>query len=211
MNMVKPVVLFILAVSFTAIASTVYADDQDMPDMPANSSYVVLKGGQYSPSGKYDINNFNRNTTSHLETKAGFSGEIALGQYSNPDLALELGIGYFESKGSPASEPGSTRLKAVPIVVTAKGFTQLGRLKTYFEFGVGVYLTELDASGNLGSFSSRTKTTYGLHAGAGFNIDISDKIFLGLEGRYLWARAVYSGQPIKLDGLMTTIDLGYRY
>lgn len=208
MKTIRPVVLFVLAVSLTAIAPTVYAEDKDMPP---NSSYFVLKGGLYSPSEKYDINNFNGSATSHLDTKTGSSWELALGQYSDPELALELGIGYFETKGSPASEPGSTRLKAVPIVVTAKGFMPLGALQPYLEAGVGAYLTELEASGNTGSFSSKSKTTYGFHGGAGFNIDISDIIFIGLESRYLWVKADYGGQSIKLNGFMTTIDLGYRY
>jgi opacity protein-like surface antigen len=208
MKTIKPAVLFALVVSLTAIASAGYADDQDMP---ANSAYFVLKGGHYSPSEKYDINNFNGSTTSHLDPKTGLSGEIALGQYSNSELALELGVGYFESKGTPASGPGSTRLKAVPVVVTAKDFMPLGALKPYLEFGVGAYLTKLEASGNTGSFTSKSKTTYGFHAGAGFNIDISDTLFIGLEGRYLWAKADYGGQPIKLNGFMPTINLGYRY
>lgn len=209
MKTIRPwMLLLILAGSFTAAASAVYADDNDMP---ANPKYFVLKGGRYSPSGNYDIDNFNGNTTSHLDAQTGLSGEIALGQYSNPELALELGIGYFESKGSPAPEAGSTRLKAVPIVVTAKSFAPMGALNPYLEFGIGAYLTRLEASGNTGSFSSKSKATYGLHAGAGFNIDLGNLLFIGLEGRYLWARADYGGQQVPLNGLMTTINLGYRY
>ncbi len=208
MKTCKPVVLFVFAVLLTAIAPAVHADDLDVPP---GSSYVVVKGGHYAPSEKYDVSNFNGSATSRLDVKTGFSGEIALGQYSNPNLALELGIGYFESKGAPASGPGSTKLMAVPIVVTAKGFMPLGKLKPYIEFGVGAYLTELEASGNTGSYSSASKATYGFHGGAGFNIDVSDLLFIGLEGRYLWASVEYGGHSVKLNGLMTTIDLGYRY
>jgi outer membrane protein W len=208
MKTIKHAVLFVLAVSLTGMTPAVYADDNDLPD---NSRYIVLKGGRYSPSEKYDITHFNESTVSRLDMGTGLSGEIALGQYSNPELALELGIGYFESKGSPAAEPGSTRLKAVPIVITAKDFIQMPALRPYLEFGVGAYSTKLEVSGNTGSFSSQSKTTYGFHAGLGFDIDIANAMFIGLEGRYLWVKADYGGQPVKLNGFMSTINLGFKY
>ena len=82
-------------------------------DPPSN--YLVLKGGIYSPSLSHDIENFNGGHTSHLDSKTGFAGEVAVGHYFLPFLAVELGGGYFESKGSDAAEPGSTKLKVVPV------------------------------------------------------------------------------------------------
>lgn len=201
-------VIFLLGVLVTGIAPTVFASDEGTGD---DQSYFVIKGGLYSPNEKYEINDFNAGTTSHLDPKTGLNGEIALGEYSEPDLAVELGIGYFESKGAPAGEPGSTRLTAVPVVVTAKGFVPMGALAPYLEVGVGLYLTKLEASGNTGSFSSRSKNTVGMHAGAGFNIDLSRILFIGLESRYLWVKPDYGGQTVKLNGFATTIDLGFRY
>lgn len=200
--------IFVLGVSLLGIAPAVYAEDKDTRD---NKKYFVVKGGRYAPGEKYAINDFNAGTTSHLDAKTGLNGELALGQYADPELALELGIGYFESRGAPASEPGSTRLKAVPIVITAKGFVPLGALQPYLEAGVGIYYTRLEVSGNTGGFSSQSKTTYGMHAGFGFNIDLSSKLFIGLEGRYLWVKPHYGGQPVKLDGFATSINLGFRY
>ncbi len=209
MKLIKLLALFVLAVSLTGIAPAVSAGSYGVP---ANASYFILKGGRYSPGEKYDINNFNGSTASHLDTKTGSNWEIALGQYADTKTALELGIGYFESKASPTPpEPGSTTLKAVPIVVTAKGFMPIGVLRPYIELGVGGYFTKLEVSGNTGSFTSKSKTTYGYHAGVGFNIDLGSKLFIGLEGRYVWAKANYGGQPVKLNGLMSAINLGFRY
>lgn len=204
MKTLKPAVLFALAFLLTGTAPAIHAED--LPER-----YFVLKGGLYSPSEKYDINNFNGSTASQLEMRTGPTVEIALGQYSNPELALELGIGYFESKGAPADEPGSTKLKAVPIVITAKDFMLEGPFRPYFAGGVGVYITELEVSGNTGSFSTRPETTYGYHAGLGFNIDIANAMFIGVEGRYLWIKADYGGQPVKLNGYMSTINVGFSY
>jgi hypothetical protein len=46
-------------------------------EKPAN--YVVLKGGIYSPSEKYDLDNFNGDgSITHLDSKNGFDGEVAI-------------------------------------------------------------------------------------------------------------------------------------
>lgn len=209
MKSIKPAVLFVLAVSLTGIAPSVYAYDYGVPDNP---KYFVLKGGRYSPGEQYDINNFTGSATSRLDMTTGTNWEIALGQYSNPELALELGIGYFESKGSPAAEPGNATLKAVPIVVTAKDdFWATENLQPYLELGVGAYITELEVRGNIGAFSSQSKTAYGYHAGFGLKIDIADSMFIDLEGRYLFVKADYGGQPVTLNGFMRTINLGFNY
>jgi len=175
------------------------------------SNYVALKGGIYSPSDSYDLDNFNGGSITHLDNKTGFNGEVAIGHYFLPVFAVELGAGYFESKGSPAAAPGDAKLKAVPVLATAKALLPLGPIEPYGEFGIGAYFTKFDVNGNLGSFSGSSDFTYGLHAGAGVNFNITDIIFLGFEGRYLWAKPSYGGQDIKLDGFTTTADLGVRF
>ncbi|WP_223921831.1 outer membrane beta-barrel protein [Geobacter sp. AOG2] len=198
-------ILFLaLAVLLICIASPAAAEDK-----PAN--YVAFKGGIYSPSLSHDVNNFNGGSTTHLDSKTGFAGEVALGHYFLPMLALELGAGYFQSKGSPAAEPGDTMLKVVPLVATGKVLLPLGIFEPYGLFGIGAYVTDLDVSGNTGNFHGSTKITYGLHAGGGFNINFSNSMFVGVEGKYLWAEPSFGGQHIRLDGFTTTADLGFRF
>jgi hypothetical protein len=55
------------------------------------------------------------------------------------------------------------------------------------------------------------EVTYGLHAGGGLNINLQDTMFLGVEGKYLWAEPSFGGQHIKLDGFVSTAVLGFRY
>jgi hypothetical protein len=172
----------------------------------------VIKGGIYSPSESFDLNNFNGGSTTHLDTKTGFDGEIAVGHYFLPIFGIELGAGYFESKGSPAAEPGSTRLKVVPVIASAKVFLPLGTIEPYGEAGIGAYFTKLEVSDNLGSFSGSSEVTYGVHMGVGLNINLTDTFFLlGAEGRYIWAKPEFGGQPVNLNGFTATIDLGFRY
>jgi opacity protein-like surface antigen len=186
------------------IGSQAYAAEK-----PAN--YLALKGGIYSPSGSFDLDNFNGGTRTHIDSKTGFNGELAVGHYFAPMLAVEIGAGYFESRGSAEAQPGETKLKVVPVVATGKVLLPLGPFEPYGEFGIGAYFTELDVSGNTDSFRGSSKVTYGLHAGAGFNVNLTDKVFVGLEGRYLWAKPSFGGQDVKIDGFTTTANLGLRF
>lgn len=176
-------------------------------DTPAD--YVALKAGVYSPSTSHEIDSFNGGNRTSLDSKTGFAGEIVAGHYFLPMLALELGAGYFESKGSPAAQPGELKLKVVPLVATGKVLLPIGPFEPYGLFGIGAYITDLDTS-NTGTLKGSTEVTYGLHAGAGVNINFTDKMFVGFEGKYLWANPSFGGQHIRLDGFVTTAGIGFR-
>ncbi len=188
----------VLAVALIGIAPSV-----SLAEYP--SSYVVLKGGLYSPSKDFDIG------TTHFNHDDGFVGEIAFGHYFIPMFAAELGAGYIESKASPAVPPGETKFKVVPVTLTGKVLLPLGPIEPYGEFGIGGYITKAEVSGTIGNFSGSTKGVFGLHAGAGLNFNITQNVFLGAEGRYLWAKPSFGGQDIKLDGFTVTADLGFRF
>ena len=208
--MKKTSILFLLtALAMIGINSPVSAAEKSAADKPAN--YVLLKGGMYSPSMTFDLNNFNGGTRTHFDSKTGFSGEVAIGHYFLPMLAVELGAGYFESKGSPAAGPGNTKLKVIPMIATAKVAIPIGAFEPYGLAGIGAYITDLDANANTGNLRGTTEVTYGFHAGAGFNINFHNHMFIGLEGKYLWAEPSFGGQHIPLDGFITTADIGFRF
>ena len=195
--------LLALAVALTAIASPASAADK-------SADYVAIKAGVYSPSTSYDLDTFNAGNRSHLDSKTGFAGEIAVGHYLMPMLAIELGAGYFESKGSPAAAAGETKLQVVPLIATGKVLLPIGPFEPYGLFGIGAYITDLNVSDNSGTLRGSTEITYGLHAGAGLNINVQDNVFIGAEGKYLWAEPSFGGQHIKLDGFIATAVIGFR-
>ena len=168
-------------------------------------NYIVLKGGLYSPSDDFDID------TTHFNRDDGFVAEIAAGHYFLPMFATELGVGYFESKSTPAVPSGEVKFKVVPVTLTGKVLLPLGPVEPYGEFGIGGYITEADVSGTIGNFSGSTKGVFGLHAGAGVNVNLTQTTFIGAEGRYLWAKPSFGGQDIKLDGFTVTGNLGFRF
>jgi len=73
------------------------------------------------------------------------------------------------------------------------------------------FAQHLEMSGFPSNTSSSRKGVVGLHAGAGVNFNITQIVFLGVEGRYLWAKPSFSGDDIKLDGFTVTGDLGFRF
>lgn len=190
-------------------------------------SYAELKGGIYSPSATFDFGNLDLQTTFDGDTKTGVAGEIAIGHYFLPTLALELGLGYFKGTGSyagqtPADPRRQVDFNVIPLILSAKAFIPVGpQVAPYGEAGIGAYFTKFNVTDNLNTFNG--STTFGLHAGAGLNVDVSPSVFLGLEGRYVWANPSFGDQKInlndteyalngfELNGFTTTLALGYRF
>jgi len=199
-KMMKPVfaLFIVLTVALVGIAPSV-----SLAENPSN--YLVLKGGLYSPSDDFNLEGqqFNHDD--------GFVAEIAYGRYFMPMFALELGAGYFESEASPATPPGETKFKVIPVTLTGKVLFPIGPVEPYGEFGIGGYFADADVSGTPSNFSGSTESVFGLHAGAGVNFNITPTVFLGVEGRYLWAKPSWGGTDIKLDGFTATGNLGFRF
>ena len=177
--------------------------------LPAN--YVVLKGGMYSPSNSFDIGNINDGNKTSFDSKTGFAGEVAIGHYFLPVLAVELGAGYFETNGSASAQPGETKLKVMPLIATGKVFLPLGVFEPYGLAGIGAYISDLEFDGTTSNFQGSTEVTYGFHAGAGFNINFNKDVFAGLEGKYIWVEPSFGGQHIPLDGFIMTANVGLRF
>jgi outer membrane protein W len=189
-------------------------------------SYLALKGGVYSPSASFNLGNVDLQTTFEGDTKTGFDGELAIGHYFLPTLALELGAGYFKGKGSfPAANAIEPRrqvdFNVVPVIVSAKALIPVGPVDPYAELGIGAYFTKFNVSDNLNTFSGTT--TFGLHTGGGLNVNISQSAFIGVEARYVWANPSFGDQKIKLNeteyalngfklnGFTTTLALGFSF
>jgi opacity protein-like surface antigen len=107
------------------------------------------------------------------------------------------------------------------VIVSAKALIPAGPVDPYGELGIGAYFSEFNVDGNLNSFDGTT--TFGLHAGAGMNVNVSERVFLGLEARYVWANPSFGDQKIKLNdkefalngfdlnGFTTTFAVGFGF
>lgn len=209
-----------------AIVAVVYA----MPSciIAADNNYITLKPGIYSPQ-----------SNSLKQFGTGFNGEIAFGHRYNPNFAVEMGIGYFNTEATLRSSDRISgirypfrekdHLDVVPITMSAKLVLPADKWEFFVMEGIGAYIVSEDTkiSGTVNNWSGRasfkdTDTVFGFHLGLGFNYNITPKLFVGAEGKYLWAREARlkdstPGVPVsmdakrKMDGVLAMAVLGFRF
>lgn len=172
--------------------------------------YFVLKGGFYYPSERFNLDDFTSGNRAGLSKRKGINAEIAWGRYFFPFFGMEFGVGYFESRQFADVTAGRLKLEALPVLLSAKVSLPLGPLEPYGEVGVGAYFWKSEIEGIFGKLITNRDTDFGPHAGAGVNINLTDAVFLGLEGRYRRVKTDI-GQNIRLNGYTATINVGFRY
>jgi outer membrane protein W len=196
------VLCFVLGLSFPA-----HADSK-------NPSYLVLKGGIYSPQNdkldKFDT---------------GFNGELAFGHYFNRNLALEIASGYFETRATKnarseiSSAEATLDINVVPLTIALKGIIPLDIWELYGIGGGGAYFLWTDSKISTDSRSSTSSDKYNQTLGGGFlgvgaSVKVSPTVFLGLEGKYLWTSALTVKNidtDTNLNGFIATFNLGFLF
>ena len=196
------VLCFVLGLSFPA-----HADGK-------NPSYLVLKGGIYSPQND------------KLDTfDTGFNGELAFGRYLNRNLAVEFASGYFASRATKdarteiSSAQATLDLNVVPLTLALKGIIPLDIWEIYGIGGGGAYFAWSDSKVSTDSRSSSSSDKYnqtlgGGFLGAGVSVKVSPTVFLGLEGKYLWTSALTLKNidtDTNLNGFIATFNLGFPF
>ncbi|MGE5753861.1 MAG: outer membrane protein, partial [Deltaproteobacteria bacterium] len=119
----------------------------------------------------------------------------------HPNFALEFGVGYF------TSEDGAD-LTSYPFTLNLKAIYPLPGAELYALGGVGAYYVKAES----GPFDEND-TVLGFQLGIGGSFDLTPVIFIGAEGKYFWAKPDF-GFPVdevKIDGILATINLGYRF
>jgi outer membrane protein W len=196
------VLCFVLGLSFPA-----HADSR-------SPSYLVLKGGIYSPQNdkldKFDT---------------GFNGELAFGHYFNRNLAVEIASGFFETRATKDARFGISSAQAtldinvVPLTVALKGIIPLDIWELYGIGGGGAYFLWTDSKVSTDSRSSSSSDKYNQTLGGGFlgigaSVKVSPTVFLGLEGKYLWTSALTVKNidtDTNLNGFIATFNLGFLF
>jgi len=175
--------------------------------------YLVLKGGIYSPQTT-NLNGFN----------AGFNGEVDFGYSFDKNWAIEAGPGYFETSAGKGAKFGSdttqtsVHLRVVPLTVAIKGSIPVNKLEFYGIGGIGAYFLETDLGSSEDSHHGHhdsdreSETLFGGFLGLGARFNVTPKIFLGLEGKYLWTtKSTFNNAETDLTGIQATLNIGFRF
>jgi opacity protein-like surface antigen len=170
--------------------------------LPAH--FLVLKPGGYFPRHG-DVDTFD----------AGASVEFAYGHVVAPGLAFELGAGYFRTEGPSGGPPGEDReFAVVPVILTVKGLYSsggAGGFEAFASAGAGVYFIRDEIREVGGASHSDRDAEVGFHLGAGAQYNATRNLFLGLEGRYLFLSTSTFGLKTRLDGIVLSGRVGYRF
>ena len=195
-----------ILLALSSVSSAVAAES-------GNKNYFLLKLGAYSPQHD-DLDDFD----------PGFNGEVFWGRYFHKNFAAELGFGYFKSNGSKqisATTLVENEFKAIDILYTVKGVLPLGRLELFAGPGAGWYSARVNSiitTSGVRFAVTDTNGGLGYHVLAGANFNITSEWFVGIEGKYFWAKTT---DPIEtappgffgthLDGAIATANVGYRF
>jgi opacity protein-like surface antigen len=213
----KFTLLLLLCIAALAISPALYAQ-QGPSTWPDYKSYVVVKGGVFYPQVR----------PSDLDV--GFSGELAYGYRFGEYLAVELSSGYFgTSRTFSVSGLGSgvslkESVDAVPLTAAIKIIVPIKKqFELYFLAGPGAYFVNSKASFSgaaLSAPSSDNKTLVGGFLGTGVAYNITPRVFVGLEGKYLWPGYIrmttsVGGLPVTeshmIQGALFTANVGFRF
>lgn len=173
------------------------------------NNYIVGKLGAYIPNSN-DLDGFD----------TGFNGEVAIGHYFNPFVAVELGIGYFQTSGDVFVTNhdtffGNEDIDVTPLTLSLRLIQPLSRTTEIYAIGgIGAYFVydDIDASNQFGFIHLSDDTTaFGAHLGAGININLTRTLFIGGEFKYVWVTPELYGADVSLDGFRVHGNIGFRF
>ena len=170
--------------------------------------YIGFKPGIYSPQSS-DVDG------------TGFNGEIMLGYRFNPNIAAEFGIGYFNTEAEEFD------IDVYPVTFTFKAIVPYKKWEFFGLAGAGVYIVsgpydddyhghdhdhhhDHDYDDDDYDYDARL----GGYLGAGIHYNITRRIFVGVEGKYLWTDKVKLedlGLKFNMDGIIATAVFGIRF
>ena len=178
--------------------------------------YIAFKPGIYSPQSG-DLDGFD----------TGFSGEVGFGYRVNPNLAAEIGIGFFNTEGEK-TVGGATYggrefdIYAYPVTFTLKAILPYKRWEFFGLVGAGVYFVsrpyddyydhDHDYHNHNHDDDYDYDTIFGGYLGAGIHYNITPRIFVGVEGKYLWTdKAKFEYEEFRMDGIIANAVIGVRF
>ncbi len=156
------------------------------------NSYAVLKGGYFSPtSGGVQNTSMNGNTYWEL------AGGVDILRF----FGAELGVGYLQTQNSKMD------VYAIPLLLSGKVQFPILFFVPYLKAGVGYYYVNGNSRTGQGSDST---WTLGYQGGGGVDFQLGPLI-LGIEAKYMGVDSSLKMGDVKLEGVVTTANVGLRF
>ena len=166
---------------------------------------LSVKVGKYEPTDDID------------DLDGDLYGAISINLYLSPKFALEFGLGKFDAEETfYGFDPvilgfysENDEISVIPLTINAKGILPYEWGELYGGVGLGIYFVDVDAnlySSSLGTATfSDSDTVLGFQLIAGFLFNITETVYLGIEGQYILTGEaqvsdIVYGIPISLEG-----------
>jgi hypothetical protein len=153
----------------------------------------VLKGGYFSPSSGVGFQNTDMNGNSYWEVASGSDFARFFG--------LEFGVGYLQSQNNRID------VYSVPVMLSGKVQFPIVFFVPYLKVGGGAYYTHGSSKIGQGSGSS---WNWGYQAGGGIDFRLGP-VILRVEAKYITVNASLGIGDVKLEGAITTANIGFRF
>ena len=162
-----------------------------VPASAAMDNYVVLKGGYLSPTGG-GFQNLDLNGNTYWEIASGSDGKF---------FGAEFGVGYLQTNNSKVD------VYAIPVLLSGKLRIPIALFVPYLKAGGGAYF--FNGSSKTGQGSDST-VAWGYQAGGGIDFQLGPLI-LGIEAKYIAVNASLNMGSVKVEGVITTGNIGLRF
>ena len=185
------------------------------------ANYVEAKLGMFQPTGDMDDADYD----------TGGDVSVVYGRYLNNFLVLEGGVDIFGSEQNlygyndhAGSYEQDNFLTTAAFFATLKGEFTTGPVDLFAGIGAGIYSVSLSSdidSSRLGDLDEDdSDAVFGAHVVAGANFNITERFFVGVEGKYRWTDDVeiydsVASVPVEytgdLSGYTVTFNGGFRF
>jgi outer membrane protein W len=201
-----------LALALVAAAAATTASAQ----APAATGlyYVQVRAGMFLPQSD-DLD--------AVELNNGFGLDAIFGRRFSPNIAGELGLGWYKAGGDEIDLFGTTMeadLTLMPMTASARFIAPLGEFEPYALVGFGLYRATLGSKINDPEFGNisgdETSTGFGVHFGAGASFQVNQSTSLGFEVRYATAEPEFDDGDggefgVDVSGVLVNAALAFRF
>ena len=203
------------------VMGVVTIDNVAAAEAGKKSNYAQIKLGMMQPTSGFNDAGYD----------TGIATSIAYGRYLSNHLILEGAIDVSaannDMKGATAitgNYSQENNLGVTALLLTMKEEFSFGRLNIYGGGGIGAYIVNLSSeieTNRMGTYKmDDSDGVFGAHLVVGANYDITESIFMGIEGTCRWTGKASIdktavGVPVayndNVNGYSIAANLGFRF